>query len=256
MYHVAKRKFILMEMSHMKKLICLTVALLLCVSLACPIFAAEEFVPSISYKGTPEVVTVTDPEGKEAVGVTQNAEGEITGYIYEECMWLTPVALAKDDQKIPDEDEKVLLSVYEALTKGTMKLPYGEGINPEEMVIRDLFNVGWLCGHDHDALLEPIGVVAVLTFDLGVEADEDVIVMTYKNNTWNEIADVKNNGDGTVTCTFENFCPVSFSVKSKNAGAPDDTGDLMGTNLYLWIALMSVATVAMVAVVVTRRKVR
>lgn len=238
----------------MRKLICLTVALLLCVSFACPIFAAEEFVPSISYKGTPDVVTVTDPNGKEALGVIRNAAGEIVDYVYAECLWLTPVARAVDDHKIPDDAEKLLLHLYDALSKGTMKLPYGDDVNPEEMVIRDLFDISWLCGHDHDAVLEPNGVVIELKFDLGVEKDEPVVVMTYKKEAWGEIAAVKNNGDGTVTCTFEHLCPVSFSVKGRTA--PDQTGDQLGTSLHLWIALMSVATVAMVAVVVTRRKVR
>ena len=238
----------------MRKLICLTVALLLCVSFACPIFAAEEFVPSISYKGTPEVVTVTDPNGKEALGVIRNAAGEIIDYIYAECLWLTPVARATDDPKIPDDAEKLLLRLYDELSKGTMKLPYGDDVNPEEMVIRDLFDISWLCGHDHDAVLAPEGVTIDLTFNLGIAKDERVVVMTYKNNEWGEIAAVKNKGDGTLTCTFEHFCPVSFSVKGKTA--PDKTGDLPGTSLHLWIALMSVATVAMAAVIVTRRKVR
>ena len=45
----------------MKKLIMIVTMLALCISMVCPAFAAESgFVPSITYKGVPEVVTVKD----------------------------------------------------------------------------------------------------------------------------------------------------------------------------------------------------
>ena len=54
--------------------------------------------------------------------------------------------------------------------------------------------------------VEPAGAVLELTFDLGVAADATVVVMTYKNNAWGEIAGVKNNGDG-----IDNNSPDSLS---------------------------------------------
>ena len=239
----------------MRRLICLTVALLLCVSFAGPIFAAEEFTPSVSYKGTPDIVTVKDPEGEPAVAIVTDATGK-TDYVDEECMWLTPVARAAHDVKIPDDAEKLLLSLYSQLTSGSMTLPYGDDVKAENMVIRDMFDISWLCGHDHDAMLLPEGVVIKLTFDLGVAADEKVVVMTYKNTAWGEIADVQNNGDGTVTCTFEHLCPVAIAVEGDGINAPDDTGDKTGSNLHLWIALMSVSAVAVAAAMIVRRKVQ
>lgn len=240
----------------MRKLICLITVLLLCVSFACPIFAAEEFVPSISYKGTPETVGIKDANGQDAIGVIRDANGAVAGYVYEDCMRLTPVASAANDPQIPADAKTELLEVYDALSKGTMKLPYGEDVKAEYMVIRDLFDVSWLCSHNHVAALEPAGVVFELTFDLGVAEDATVVVMTYKNDAWGEIAGVKNNGDGTVTCTFEHLCPVSISVLNESAGDSDDTGDAFGADLYMWIALMAVSAVAVVAIVVSRRKVQ
>lgn len=245
-----------MELRDMRKLICLITVLLLCVSFACPIFAAEEFVPSISYKGTPKIATIKDASGQDALGVVRDAAGAVVGYVYEDCMLLTPVANAAGEKDIPAEAKAELLKVYEALNNGTMKLPYGEDVKAEYMVIRDLFDVSWLCSHNHVAALQPEGVVFELTFDLDVAADATVVVMTYKNDAWGEIAGVKNNGDGTVTCTFEHLCPVSISVLNESAGDSDDTGDAFGADLHMWIALMAVSAVAVVAIVVSRRKVQ
>lgn len=238
----------------MKKIICLITVLVLCISVACPVLAAEEFVPSISYKGTPEVVAVKDANGQDAVGVVCDASGAVTGYVYESCMTLTPVARAEDDPTLSAEAKKELLDLYKALDEGTMKLPYGDNVKPEYMVIRDLFDVSWVCEHGHADALAAAGVVLEMTFDLGVDADTTVVVMTYKNNAWGEIAKVVNNGDGTVTCTFESLCPVSISVMDKTAGDPDGTGDVFNGELYMWIALMTVSAVAVVVATTKRRQ--
>ena len=240
----------------MRKLICLITVVLVCVSLVCPALAAEDFVPSISYKGTPDVVTVKDSNGADATGVVLNEEGEVTGYVYEGCMTLTPVANTSDDAQVAPEVKEELDSLYQALTEGTMKLPYSDEVNAEDMVIRDLFDVSWQCSHGHAAELEPEGVTFEMTFDLGVDKDATVVVMTYKNNAWNEIAKVVNNGDGTVTCTFEHFCPVVVSVLNENAGQPDDAGDSIGNSMHLWVALMVVSVAAVVVITATRRKVQ
>lgn len=241
----------------MRKAICMITVLLVCVSLVCPVFAAEEFVPSISYKGVPEIVALNDEDDSEEIGVIRDASGAIVSYVYEECLLMTPVARAADDANIPADAKNELLTVYTALNEGTMNLPYGSDVKAEDMVIRDLFDLSWTCtSHNHPESLEPAGVVLELTLDLGVAEDTDVVVMTYKNDAWGEIAGVKNNGDGTVTCTFEHLCPVSVSVLSETAGIPDDTGDKIGTNLGLWIALMTVSAVAVVVMIASRRKVQ
>ena len=228
--------------------------LALCISFACPIFAAEEFVPSISYKGTPDVVTVKDANGQDAAGVVLDASGAVTGYVYEDCMLLTPVAYAADDKDIPADAKEELLEVYKALNDGTMKLPYGDNVKAEYMVIRDLFDISWLCSHGHNDALAAAGVVLEMTFDLGIDADTTVVVMTYKNDTWGEIAKVVNNGDGTITCTFESLCPVSISVMDKTAADPDGTGDVFNGELFMWIALMTVSAAAVVVVTTKRRQ--
>ena len=67
----------------MKKLICLLTVLALAVALACPVFAAEAFVPSISEKDEPDIVI--DEEG--VAGVIRDASGEIGGAASGGSVW-------------------------------------------------------------------------------------------------------------------------------------------------------------------------
>ena len=240
----------------MRRIISIITAILVCAALACPAFAASEFVPSISYKGNPDVVKVSTPSGTEAVAVIRDETGAITNYMPVDCMKFTPVATAAGDAEIPAEAKALLMSVYADLKDGSVKLPYSSDVKAEDMVIRDLFDISFLCEHGHVADLAPEGVAIEMTFDLDIAKDAVVSVMTYKNNAWGEIAKVVNNGDGTITCTFESLCPVAISVLGEASESPKDTGDAVGRNMHMWIALMTVSAVAVVALVVARRKVQ
>lgn len=237
----------------MKKVINLIVVLLVCVSMACAVFA-DEFVPSISYKGAPSVLTVQDAEGKDAVGVLRDASGKIISYVYEECLLLTPVAEAETSTEIPADAKETLLSVYAALSDGSMKLPYGDTVDASTMVIRDLFDLRVVCTeHNHAEELAKEGVTLELTFNMEVSEKNSIVVMTY-DNAWSEIVKVTNNGDGTVTCVFEHLCPVSISVGSPAGSSSGKTGDEMGRYLVLWAGLMVVSAGAIVTMLVVRRK--
>lgn len=246
----------------MKRVISFVVAMVLCFSLSCTVFA-DEFVQSITDKGAPEIVPVKDAEGKDAIGEILDADGNIIGYIYEDCLLITPVSQAKTSTKIPDDAEKLLLDVYDKLVDGSMQLPYEKfnaNLDPAKMVIRDLFDVTWLCGEgseyedhpDHPAIVEPKGVTVRISFDLEVGKNTDVYCMSFKKGAWNPIVSCENNGNGTVTCVFEDFCPVSFSVGSGNVTPPTQTGD--PSTPVLWIILMSVSVVALGAVLVLSRR--
>lgn len=247
----------------MKRVISLLVALVLCFSLSCTVLA-DEFVESITDKGAPEIVPVKDPDGNNAISYISE-DGQIIDYIYEDCLLITPVSQAKTSTLIPDDAGELLLEVYDKLSNGSMNLPYEKfnaNLDPAKMVIRDLFDASWLCdnfseisGHpNHPEIIAPKGVTVTITFNLGVGKNTDVYCMTYKNSEWNPIVSCVNNGDGTVTCVFEDFCPIAFSVGSGNVTPPSQTGD--ASTPVLWIILMSVSVVALGAVLVlSRRKV-
>lgn len=237
----------------MKRFLCGILAVILCMVVAVPVFAAEnDFVPSISYKDHPELVPGKDENGKDYIGIIRDPDGNIIDYVYADCIVITSIAAALDrSTRIPEDARELLLAVYEAILDGSMTLPYK---NPEGMVIRDLLDVTFLCG-EHPDMLEPAGVTLELTFDLGIGADVDVTVMTYKFEQWGEIVSVTNNGDGTVTCVFEHLCPVSFSVSQRDIEVePPYTGDEMGGHLWVWILVMVASGASLVVLTENRRK--
>lgn len=227
----------------MKKLICLLLTVMLCVALACPVLAAEgDFVPSIGEKDAPELIIAILKEN-----------GIQVEEIPEDCLVITSVAQAASSTQIPEAAKQLLLQVYEALNNGSMKLPYDKinpNIDPDDMVIRDLFDLSWLCS-DHPEELKKEGVTLVCDFDLGVGANTTVVAMVYVNGEWVPVSCV-NNGDGTVSCEFEEICPVVFSVSDSVYDTPPQTGD--DANVGLWIALLAISAVALVGLVFLRRK--
>lgn len=240
----------------MKRVISLALVIVLCLCLGMPAFAAEnEFVPSIGYKDAPEIVPTEDDEGEEAIGEILDEDGKVIDYIYGPCLVITSVAAAKTSTMIPEESREILLSVYEQLLANTMQIPYekhGADLKANEMVIRDLFDASWLC-QEHPIMVAPKGVTVRITFNLGVKASDQIYCMTYMNGAWDPIVSLVNNGDGTVTCVFEDFCPIEFSIQSKTPPVP--TGDTTGKFLPLWIGLLAASAAGvMTMLVVSRRK--
>ena len=66
--------------------------------------------------------------------------------------------------------------------------------------------------HLHREVLEIENVTISVDFDLGVGPDVEVVVLTYRDGKWTQVEKVTNNGDGSITCIFEHFCPVIFCV--------------------------------------------
>ena len=230
----------------MKKLICLLTVLALAMAFACPVFAAEAFVPSSSDKKEPDIV----PDDEGVIGEIWK-DDEVIDKVEGGCLVITPISEAETSTEIPEDAREELLYVYKELLEGDMTLPYEQdGLDPETMVIRELIDASWLC-EDHPAMLEPEGVTIDLTFDIGVDADTKVYVYVRIDGVWTAVP-VINNGDGTVTCTFEELCPIAFCVAAGTGKPPVQTGDEF--NPTIWIVLLAVSAAALVGVVVLRRK--
>ena len=208
----------------MKKIIAIITALMLCAAIMVPAFAVDDFVSSVVNPLAPEIVPVIDPNGDPAAGVVV-IQDEIIDYVPGPCIEVTPVSRADTSTMIPEDARELLLDVYAQLTSGQMQLPYWKhdaGLDPEDMVIRDLFDVTFLC-EEHSEMLDPIGVTFRITFDLGVESDAEVYAMTYKRGVWEPVVSCVNNGNGTVTVVAEKFCPLEFSVEVKGEEPEDPT---------------------------------
>lgn len=232
----------------MKRFFAIITVVMMCISLAVPALAAQEFMPSVTNKPAPEIVPVLDPEGNPHIGLVRNEDGEIVSYVDEGCLIITPVSEVETSTEIPEASRVILRDVYSKLTAGTMTIPYekhGVGLDTSNMVIRDLFDATFVC-QEHPAMLEPEGVTLELIFDLNVKADVDVYAMTYKNSQWDPIVSCTNNGDGTVTAVFEKLCPVEFSIDT----APPKTGDV-SSQLSVWgiVAIASLAAIVILTVV-------
>jgi hypothetical protein len=129
---------------------------------------------------------------------------------------VTTVEQARDKETDISQDERdLLIDTYEKLEKGDMTLPVAE-----DHVIRDLVDISFAydaCrrhtahGDKHITLQEK-NVFLELTLDLDIEANAKLKVLTYIDNVWTEIESVENNGNGTVTCVFDDICPVAFVV--------------------------------------------
>jgi hypothetical protein len=242
----------------MRRLICAVAALLLCVALAGPAYAVEEpFVPSITYKPMPQIVPVTGEDGHEHLGVILDENGAVMGYVDEGCLVVTPIAHIWDKtQEVPEDVRRLLMFVYDGLTSDEMVLPYDQcdtDTDPSDIIIRDLFDARWGC-QNHCEIVNHDGVVFEMTFDLGVAADTEVFVMTYDEDSkeWSPIVNVTNNGDGTVTCTFEHLCAVAFSMTLEPTAVP--AVETTAPDAMLWITVMVVAAAAIVAMLISRNK--
>ena len=225
----------------MKKMLCLIAVLALAISMFVPAFAAEDdFVPSISYKDGPQVEDAV-MDGKDVAG----------------CVVVTSIKGAKEKTTDIDQaDRDLLLEVYEKLDNGSMKLP----LENEGYVVRELVDVSFAksdcvdTAHGHKEWLAEENATIEVTFDLGIKAATNVEVLAYVNGEWVAVS-VKNNGDGTVTCVFEDFCPVAFCVDADAEKDIPQTGDAAGQNLTRWFVLLAVSLLALVALVVNRKKI-
>ena len=226
----------------MRRVICLVCVLMLCMTLAVPVFAAENtFVPSITYKDGPEVV-----------------DAEINGEDGTGCVVVTSIKEAREKTTdIYQEDRDLLLQVYEELVAGSMVLP----LENKEYVVRELVDVSFVktgcveVPHGHKEWLAEEDTTIEVVFDLGLKDTTDLEVLAFVNGEWAPVVSVKNNGDGTVTCVFEDFCPVAFCVENEVEPEPPKTGDTVAEDLGLWVLMLAVATGAVVVLLVNRRKI-
>lgn len=229
----------------MKKLVCLFLVLAVCAGLAMPAMAADTFVPSVTYKPTPDI-----------------EDGTLDGEDVTDCLVVTSITEAQEKTTDITQDARdLLLDVYEQLSDGTMKLDIGS-----EYVVRELVDVSFKqndCvskpethGNKPEELKKP-GVTLTLDFELGVGPVTEVIVLVYVDGQWTPAKRVENNGDGTVTVEFEDICPVAFVVKDSSLTPPAQTGDAFGRYLPLWIILLILSAVALVVVIIrgSRKKV-
>ena len=244
----------------MKRVLSILTALVLCMSMVLTVSAEESsFVPSIAYKPNPEIVMIPDESGNEAIGAILDDAGKIIDYVEPGCLLVTPIAYVWDEEiEVAPVVEELLLFVYGALNDGSMTIPYEKHeveLDSEYMVIRDLFDARWVC-EEHRKMIEDEGITFEIKFDLGVVADAEIFVMTYDEKTeeWDPIVKTVNNGDGTVTCTFEHLCAIEFSMPVAAAPSVPSEDVEPGANMLPWYIILLLAIIAIVVIIVAKKK--
>ena len=218
----------------MRKFVCLLIAVMMCAMLALPVMAATDtFVPSISYKDGPTV-----------------AKGP-------ECIVVTSLKQAKDKTTdISQEDRDLLWDVYDKLSDGTMELK----LDSDKYVVRELVDISFKydacrqAGHTHEEELKQAGNTVELTLKMGLSKGTDLKVFVYVDGQWTPVEKVTVNSNGTVTCVFEDICPVAFAGPADANKETPKTGDVAGNNMILWVVLMVASFSAAVMLMVNRRK--
>ena len=246
------------------------IAVALCLIMMCPaLIAKADFTPSVGYKPAPEIVTTPDGNGNEIIGYVKDPNGNILSTEYRGSIIITPIAEVDTSKLIPksaaDELKKVYNDIVLEKTKFSdypelnqmVEATLGQGKNGDDLVVRDIFDVTEVS----DTLLKYLpgkGNTIDLTFDLDIPADKFVAVMVYKNGQWELAPNVINNGDGTVTVTFEHFSPVAFLVNGTGVkgNLVPVTGDDAMKDITLWLVLAGVSMVAMIGVLVSYRRKR
>ena len=260
----------------MRKGICLVGILAILLSFSSPVFATEvPMVPSVANKETPPIKggIIIFPEDMppelEAAIRELLEQSTFEGDLSEigPCLVVTSILQAVEKatdifQSTRDE----LLWVYEALANGSMSLfdddSMGLAYDGKNYVVIHLVDVSFREGtchspaHLHYELLELEGVDIAVDFDLAVAANANVKAFHYRDGRWIPVKSLTNNGDGTVTCVFEHFCPVAFCIEvaDEKPTTPPKTGDEAGGEMTLWISAMVLSMAALVVLLVLYRK--
>lgn len=257
----------------MKKIITLVCALLVCVSVT-GTAAAEVFTASVEQKGAPAVVEIMDEAGNSAIAALSGNLPEDLVLVSGDCLVITAVADAESSDRIPDASQQALLEVYNGLRDGSIAVPFAEldAEHADALVVRDLFDISWTGseGSDFEKLLDAEDVFLEMTFALEIEADAKVYVMVYKNNAWQQIDQVTNNGDGTITCVFDHLCPVAVVVENNEAveaaslsaeraqGAnPSQDTEAEETsegNLLLWVGILAASVLGLTVLLAGKKR--
>lgn len=245
----------------MRKIFSLFLSGVFCLSAVCSA-AATVFSPSVERKAAPVVVELKDAEGNAAVAKLKGAELGDGTFVSAESLVVTSVMDAENSDRIPDASQKALLEVYNGLQDGSIKVPFKklDKKKAHKLVVRDLFDISWTETEDDsfEKLLDEEGVSLEMTFVVNIASDAAVYVMVYKNEAWQQIRQVTNNGDGTITCVFDHLCPVAVIVEdtteteAAETAAQDPEAD--DRSNLLWVGLLAVSSAALAVLVRSRKR--
>lgn len=275
-------------MIYMKKIVSFMLVLITLFAFSVNVMATDvDFVPSITNKGAPQLVITRGSDGKNIAGYLYDNNGNLVSTEKDDCMVITSIFDLDKSKDIPKDAKDLLLNVYEQLNQQDAKLTVlcpelndivkdqlGDSYTADDLVIRDLFDISGMCDELQKELVKD-GYTLELKFDLNIASNSFVTAMVYVDGKWQPLKKVVNNGDGTITCTFENLGPVAFLVKggdnaiqtvnpngstnangngSTGANGTLATGDSLLNSAGLWSAILVVSASLIVMQLVSFKK--
>ena len=186
----------------MKRIINIIMVLCLVVSMAVSV-SATEFVPSIEIKDAPELVPVGEQDGEAVFGYVTDKDGNKIYTVVAGDILITPISEVDTSKYISKEAADLLKETYAELLKSPNRFGH-------DKVVRELVDIS--TSAKLAEALEGEGTTLTLTFDLHLDKGAKIWIQALLDGRW-ETVEVVNNGDGTVTATFEAFCPVVFLVE-------------------------------------------
>ena len=250
----------------MKRLLTLALAIILMLTLIVSASAAQ-FVESITNKGAPNLIILDQINGNDVVGYIKNTDDDKISEVFIDCFEIFSVADALNNVEIPKDAKDDLKHVYDDLSKSDTKISdvcseldeivkkgWGDNKSSDDLVVKDLFYIKQNCTHDLHKLEN--GNTVDLTFNVSVDKGVFFAAMVYVDGKWVPVDNCVNNGDGTVTVTFSQICPVAFLVPGSGQNMDTVSPITADTSSALiWGGVMVASLLAIVALVIYRRKV-
>lgn len=190
---------------NMKKFLCGFFGVILCFSIVCPVYAAKD-IGNIEGTLTPKLLKA---------GSVVDSKGQILAKEKKESIIITPISKVESEDDISVIEYQKFATGEKRLTdvnglEKQVKKVLGENSDVDSLYIRDYFNL--TLNSEKNELLKEKGITIDLTFESGVGKKEKVFAIYLHDDKWKCIDSVKNNGDGTVTATFEELSTVAFLV--------------------------------------------
>ncbi len=270
----------------MKKVLAILIATVMLATLVLSVSAAEDnFVPSITVKPAPDVSGNPDDNGRVLIGQVVDENGNVVCDVYGDCIVITPISKVNTDvmpvaeadgehnivyDGIPPEAAQLLKDVYaeisaEGFDFSTMndqlnklvEKDLGEGKDANDLVITEVFDITAICEELRTHL--PVdGNVLTLTFKGNYDDKTPFYAMNYIDGEWQMVEESVVNANGSVSITFEDFCPVVFMIPADQDGdtSSPQTGDTTDNTLWVFIMIASLAVIAVLAVAIHRNSKR
>lgn len=249
----------------MKKLLTLALALILMITVTVSA-SAVTFVESITNKGAPELIVIDQIEGKDVVGFVTTPDNEILNPEFEDCFDIYSMQDVIND-KTPDDVKEEMTKVFDDLSDKDANLndlcpgldeivkeKWGPDKSADDLVVKDFFYIDENCDEFKDAFKD--GNTIDLTFKVDIPAGTFITAMVYVDGKWVPVDNCVNNGDGTITVTFSQICPVAFLVPGTTMNADTvspATNDISGA--ITWGIVMVASLAAIAFLVIYRRRV-